>query len=170
MLQHLHQELVSQAAQIFKLPCQVTPKAMQQSVIQAALNHLLAVNIKEGDVDFLTDKWLQVHITDLDLSWVMSMQHDKIKVQLGQHNADVHFSADLNDLVLIAGRKEDPDTLFFQRRLHISGDTELGLEVKNLLDALELESLPLNGHLLLNKLSQFVAQGVALSQQKKAMG
>ncbi|RJG51296.1 ubiquinone anaerobic biosynthesis accessory factor UbiT [Motilimonas pumila] len=169
MLQHLHQELVSQAAQIFKLPCQITPKALQQGAIQAALNRLLASNIAEGDVDFLIDKWLHVHITDLDLSWVMSLQREKITVKLGQHAADVHFSADLNDLVLIAGRKEDPDTLFFQRRLHISGDTELGLEVKNLLDALELETLPLNGHLVVDKLSQFVAQGVSLSQQKKAM-
>lgn len=29
----------------------------------------------------------------------------------------------------------DADTLFFQRRLRISGDTELGLIVKNWLDA-----------------------------------
>jgi predicted lipid carrier protein YhbT len=33
---------------------------------------------------------------------------------------------------MIAARKQDPDTLFFQRRLVIEGDTELGLYVKNL--------------------------------------
>ena len=43
---------------------------------------------------------------------------------------DVSFSGNANDLVLIAARKEDPDTLFFQRRLRIEGDTELGLYVK----------------------------------------
>jgi predicted lipid carrier protein YhbT len=31
----------------------------------------------------------------------------------------------------------DPDTLFFSRRLTIEGDTELGLLLKNRLDALE---------------------------------
>ncbi|STL79926.1 sterol-binding protein [Escherichia coli] len=44
--------------------------------------------------------------------------------------ADVSFSADASDLLMIAARKQDPDTLFFQRRLVIEGDTELGLYVK----------------------------------------
>lgn len=32
--------------------------------------------------------------------------------------------------------------LFFQRRLLIEGDTELGLEVKNVMDAIELDTMP----------------------------
>ncbi len=43
---------------------------------------------------------------------------------------------------MIAAHKPDPDTLFFQRRLVIEGDTELGLYVKNLMDAIELEQMP----------------------------
>jgi len=34
-------------------------------------------------------------------------------------------------------REEDPDTLFFNRKLVIEGDTELGLIVKNLLDSID---------------------------------
>jgi predicted lipid carrier protein YhbT len=34
-------------------------------------------------------------------------------------------------------REEDPDTLFFARRLTIEGDTELGLVAKNLLDGID---------------------------------
>ncbi|CCG96496.1 conserved hypothetical protein, putative sterol carrier domain, SCP (fragment) [Marinobacter nauticus ATCC 49840] len=37
----------------------------------------------------------------------------------------------------LAERKQDPDQLFFQRRLVIEGDTELGLALKNLLDSLD---------------------------------
>jgi hypothetical protein len=44
---------------------------------------------------------------------------------------------------LAATRKEDPDSLFFNRRLSLEGDTELGLVVKNTLDALELPVLNL---------------------------
>ena len=33
--------------------------------------------------------------------------------------------------------EDDPDTLFFNRDLSIEGDTELGLVVKNMLDAVE---------------------------------
>jgi predicted lipid carrier protein YhbT len=43
--------------------------------------------------------------------------------------------------VLLARRQEDPDTLFFSRRLSMEGDTELGLLVKNTLDAIELPVL-----------------------------
>jgi predicted lipid carrier protein YhbT len=50
-------------------------------------------------------------------------------------------------------RQEDPDTLFFQRRLTIEGDTELGLEVKNILDALDHENLPFPLKQLLDSVS-----------------
>ncbi|MCX2959749.1 MAG: SCP2 sterol-binding domain-containing protein, partial [Serratia symbiotica] len=62
---------------------------------------------------------------------------------VSQHaEADVSFSGDANNLILNAVRKQDPDTLLFQRRLQIEGDTELGLYVKNLMDAIEQESVP----------------------------
>lgn len=67
---------------------------------------------------------------DMELRWFISYQNDKLVVADKPVAEDVSFSGNLNDLVLIAGRKEDPDTLFFQRRLSIEGDTELGLEVK----------------------------------------
>lgn len=46
----------------------------------------------------------------------------------------VTISAGVREFLLLALRKEDPDTLFFDRRLCIEGDTELGLIVKNALD------------------------------------
>ena len=51
--------------------------------------------------------------------------------------ADVTLTASLRDFYLLAAREEDPDTLFFARRLCIEGDTEAGLAVKNLLDAVD---------------------------------
>ena len=72
----------------------------------------------------------------------------------------LEVAAALNDLVLIAGRKEDPDSLFFQRRLRIEGDTELGLELKNLLDGLDLDSLPGLVKLALADLATFVQDGL----------
>jgi len=71
-------------------------------------------------------------------------------------NDDVSFSATGDDLVLIAGRKQDPDTLFFQRRLKIEGDTELGLEVKNLIDAIDIDQLPSSVHSLVDFSANFL--------------
>jgi predicted lipid carrier protein YhbT len=51
---------------------------------------------------------------------------------------DVTVRARLPDYLALALRREDPDSLFFARRLVIEGDTELGLAVKNALDAAAL--------------------------------
>ncbi len=64
---------------------------------------------------------------------------------------DLAFRANLSAFLQVAARQEDPDTLFFNRELSIEGDTELGLIVKNMLDAIDLSQfrpalprLPLN--------------------------
>ena len=54
---------------------------------------------------------------------------------------DLVFSAKLSAFLQMAARQEDPDTLFFSRRLRMEGDTELGLLVKNTLDAVDWDAL-----------------------------
>lgn len=49
--------------------------------------------------------------------------------------AELELGAKLADFVALMRAETDADTLFFQRRLRIAGDTELGLIVKNWLDA-----------------------------------
>jgi O2-independent ubiquinone biosynthesis accessory factor UbiT len=55
---------------------------------------------------------------------------------------DLTFRANLSAFLRLLAREEDPDTLFFNRELSIEGDTELGLVVKNMLEAIELPKLP----------------------------
>lgn len=50
---------------------------------------------------------------------------------------DLCFRAPLSAFLQLLARQEDPDTLFFKRTLAIEGDTELGLVVKNMLDAID---------------------------------
>jgi predicted lipid carrier protein YhbT len=52
---------------------------------------------------------------------------------------DVRICGRFEDFWQLATGGEDPDTLFFQRRLAIEGDVETGLTVKNLLDSLEYD-------------------------------
>ena len=47
--------------------------------------------------------------------------------------------------------KNGKDTLFFQRTLVLTGDTELGLTARNLLDRLPWESVPLGLRIALNR-------------------
>ena len=87
-----------------------------------------------------------------------------MRVQLGPRGfvplssstpAEVTFSATAYDFYLMARRLEDPDTLFFNRRLRIEGDTELGLVVKNSLDAIDLNDLPAPLRLLMDRWAHF---------------
>jgi predicted lipid carrier protein YhbT len=54
---------------------------------------------------------------------------------------ELTIAASLRDFIALALREEDPDTLFFGRRLAIGGDTDLGLTVKNLLDGIDWSGL-----------------------------
>lgn len=58
-------------------------------------------------------------------------------------DVDLCLSANTADFMKMLLRQEDPDTLFFNRRLKIEGDTELGLIVKNLLDSIDWSTIPM---------------------------
>ncbi|MBL4900737.1 MAG: SCP2 sterol-binding domain-containing protein [Colwellia sp.] len=139
---------------ILRPSLQLLPFTAQKSLLLSALSSIFQESIEDGDFEFLQDKWLKIVISDLNLQWWLSFDQGKLVMaspsELLANNIteDVCFSATGDDLILIAGRKQDPDTLFFQRRLKIEGDTELGLEVKNLIDAIDIDQLPSSVHSL----------------------
>lgn len=159
MLEKLRARLVRQGPALLRVPLKLTPFALQRQVLQQVLSWQFRQALAEGELAFLESRWLKIEIRDLALSWFMSVENDRLVVS--QHaQADVSFSGDANDLILVAARKQDPDTLFFQRRLQIEGDTELGLYVKNLMDAIELESMPAPLRIGLLQLADFVEAGL----------
>ena len=166
MLNKIRSQLVKNAANILRSPVHLVPQSIQQKALLEGLKMVFKEALEDGDFEFLNSKWLKVAIKDLDLSWYISYQDEKLVVAEKPVQEDVSFSGNLNDLVLIAGRKEDPDTLFFQRRLSIEGDTELGLEVKNLMDSVDLEQLPKVMQVALNQLAEFVQKGAQVAVQQ----
>ncbi|ATA22401.1 putative lipid carrier protein YhbT [Gibbsiella quercinecans] len=159
MLEKLRARLVRQGPALLRVPLKLTPFALQRQVLQQVLSWQFRQALADGELAFLESRWLKIEIRDLALSWFMSVENDRLVVS--QHaQADVSFSGDANDLILVAARKQDPDTLFFQRRLQIEGDTELGLYVKNLMDAIELESMPAPLRIGLLQLADFVEAGL----------
>lgn len=159
MLQKLRARMVRQGPSLLNLPVKFTPFALQRQVLQQVLSWQLRQALAEGDLDFLEGNWLKIEVSDMGLSWLMTVEDSKLAIS-EQGQADVSFSGNANDLVLIAARKQDPDTLFFQRRLRIEGDTELGLYVKNLMDAIDLDSMPLLLKSGLMRLADFIEAGL----------
>nr|WP_268991605.1 SCP2 domain-containing protein [Limnobaculum eriocheiris] len=151
--------LVRQGPSLLRLPIKLTPFALQKQVLQQLLGWQFRHALAEGDLDFLEQRWLKVEVRDLGLCWFVTVREGVLLVSDNQQE-DVSFSGDANDLILIAARKQDPDTLFFQRRLVIEGDTELGLYVKNLMDAIELENMPAPLRIGLQQLADFVEAGL----------
>ena len=82
---------------------------------------------------------VRMAVTDWD--WGITLSYQNGRFVCGDTPADVTLSASLADYWQIARRQEDPDTLFFQRRLSMTGDTELGLTLKNLMDATDFAPL-----------------------------
>ncbi|SFN25483.1 Predicted lipid carrier protein YhbT, contains SCP2 domain [Izhakiella capsodis] len=159
MLNRLRAECVRKGPNFMRYPLSFTPFAVKKHVLQQVLCWQFSHALAEGELDFLEGRWLGIDITDLGLCWRMTVREGRIELADGTH-ADAWFRGQANDLLLIAARRQDPDTLFFQRRLIIEGDTELGLEVKNLMDAIELETLPAPLRIGLLKLASFVEAGL----------
>ena len=150
--------LIKVMPKILRPSLRFVPFSAQKSLLIPALHTIFNEAIEDGDFEFLQGKWLKISIIDLELDWWLSFDQDQlIMAAAGEKIAeDVCFSANGDDLILIAGRKQDPDTLFFQRRLKIEGDTELGLEVKNLIDAIDIEQLPSSVHSLVEFSANFL--------------
>ncbi len=142
MLLQLQRTLVARAPDLLRIPAKLLPFSIQKPLMSHLLQRVFREALEDGDFEFLEGKYLRIEVADLGLAWYLTCCRGELQILAEAPVTDVSFSGGLNDLVLIAGRKEDPDSFFFQRRLRIEGDTELGLEVKNLLDSLDLEQLP----------------------------
>lgn len=160
MIAQLRKHMVQHGPALIRVPAKLTPFAVQKKIMLEGLAMVFKEALEDGDFEFLEDRWLKVEVRDLGLHWFISYQNDQLVVSEHAEQEDVSFSGECNDLVLIAARKEDPDTLFFQRRLRIEGDTELGLEVKNLMDSIDLDSLPAPVKFVLQQSADFIQKGM----------
>ena len=131
----------------------VLPVRWQRRLLEAAMARVLATPLCDGSLDFMRGRRLAIEVSDLRLRWVLELHGDRLGVVDAEPEASVRGSA--TDLLLLAGRLEDADTLFFQRALELTGDTELGLTARNLLERLPWESVPLGLRIALNRGARF---------------
>ena len=115
------------------------PVAPPSLVFSMVANRLLWPALETLDWHALAGRRYAICVKDTGLSVRFTVTPRGFAPDSGA--PDLTISATAQDLLLLLGRREDPDTLFFSRRLVSEGDTELGLIVKNLLDALDSESV-----------------------------
>jgi predicted lipid carrier protein YhbT len=121
-----------------RLPLTLLPDALQAVLLARVANHLLRGQRLARRLPALDGKSVEIHVTDADAHLRFAIEAGRL-VASGAARSDVVIRGTLAEFWQLATRTEDPDTLFFNRRLSIEGDTETGLHVKNLLDALDYD-------------------------------
>ncbi len=134
----------------FKLPDFVAslghklPQWPHALLLVGALNAALKMKLlPESELAMLEDKLFRVRVLDTGGEACYTYRHGLFRpIFRPEREPDLAFAANLSAFLQLLARQEDPDTLFFNRELEITGDTELGLIVKNMLDAVEWPKLP----------------------------
>ncbi|HQX59717.1 MAG: SCP2 sterol-binding domain-containing protein [Rhodoferax sp.] len=106
-------------------------------LLVALLNRLLLPQLPADVLALLEQRTLRIEVRDARLTFDFSCANSRFIAVAAAAARDLTIGASAHDFLRLAQRQEDPDTLFFARRLSMQGDTELGLVVKNALDALE---------------------------------
>ncbi len=129
------------------LPLRIIPDKLHSSLLTKILNYVFKQMMKDGELEFMYDRSLTLHISDANINHTIKVKPDKLEVNTDHDNSDVTISGTVYDFLLLISNKEDPDTLFFQRHLKMQGDTELGVHLKNMLAGIDHESLGLPAYL-----------------------
>ncbi len=110
-------------------------------LFSAGLNLVVAPQLPLDVRAALEGKAVRILVRETGLRFDVSWCGTRFVPLRGLAAPDLAIGASARDFMLLAQRREDPDTLFFARRLTMEGDTELGLLVKNTIDALDLALL-----------------------------
>lgn len=114
------------------------PQKPPTQALVAALNLALGRILPRDALEPLTGRQVCLCVSDAGLTLRFTLTDKGFRPAAGDGAPDLSITARACDFLALALRQEDPDTLFFSRRLVMEGDTELGLLVKNTLDAIDL--------------------------------
>ena len=128
---------------LLALPFTLIPGPVHSTILTTALNVLFAGRIPaDSEFEFLRDRVLALKVRDAKVEYCFRYAGPAgfVPCQDGQA-PDLTISGTIYDFLALATRREDSDTLFFNRRVVMEGDTALGLELKNLLDGMDPEGI-----------------------------
>ncbi|MCC6869321.1 MAG: SCP2 sterol-binding domain-containing protein [Burkholderiales bacterium] len=121
------------AALIARLP------ALPPSMVAAAvLNRVAARYADPQSLAPLEGKAVRVTVLDAGLAITVRCTGGRFVATGRGVVPAATIAAALADFMALAARREDPDTLFFARRLTLEGDTEASLAMRNLLDRVDV--------------------------------
>lgn len=138
---NVNQDTQPRVPELLSRPVTLIPESIHSSMIVRILNLVLAQALSDGELEFLENQQVSVEVIDLKLKFALGLRNQQLVAKKWRTADDLNLSGVLYDFMLLASRQEDSDTLFFHRRLKMEGSTELGLEVKNLLDGMDTDTV-----------------------------
>lgn len=133
----LHRRLADVADQL--------PSAPPSALLALALNRRLLPRLPQDAVDALQGRVVALEVRDFGLRVRLRLGPRGFAAAGDREPAALTIRACAEAYLALARGLEDPDRLFFERRLVMEGDTELGLVLKNTLDAIGPDWLPWRG-------------------------
>lgn len=135
------------------------PVPLREQLVIKALGRTLRAPAVMGTLREINGRRIGIQVTDLGIGWVLELHDDGIRCS--QQSAETTISGSATDLLQLASREQDADSLFFQRRLSLTGDTELGVMLRNLLDRLPWEAVPLAQRIVLQRTARLLGNARA---------
>lgn len=131
-LRVLHERLAPRLKPLLqRLPMQ--PPAWALALM---LDRLLLPKLPADARAVLSRRPVAVVITDLGLDLRLRLDDRGFAVDRGTGACDLRIAASLPAVLRLLRGEDDADRLFFERQLVMEGDTEMGLVLKNTLDAI----------------------------------
>ncbi|OSM01498.1 ubiquinone anaerobic biosynthesis accessory factor UbiT [Magnetofaba australis] len=120
----------------------------------------------------LAGKVFEFTVEDLGQSYYMRVEDDgRVRIHTYSDEApNVTMNGDAEAFLQLLFNTEDPDSLFFARKLKMSGETETGLHFKNILDNVEIDWSQELGSLFGAPGAQLAAKMAAWSAEKANAG
>lgn len=138
VISFLHSRLNKKLPHIPAKLTRFTPAPVMELFLNAGVNHLLKKELQQNELDFLNGQVARVEITDLDFNFSFTLINQKLVITVPAQSGNATLRSDQESMLKILHGEVDPDTLFFRRKLLITGDTELGLYIKNMIDTIDL--------------------------------
>lgn len=113
------------------------PTLPPRLILVQTLNQMLRRGLLPADMTQFAGRHFQLDVLDLGISIRFSADTQRFTAENYPGAPDLRLAANSADYLRMILREEDPDTLFFNRKLQIEGDTALGLATKNLLDCVD---------------------------------
>ena len=115
---------------------QVLPIEPPSFVMARVLDRILLPRLPSDARQILSNRTVEIQVTDLGLRMRLQLGASGFRVAPADSSADLRILAPAASYLRLARGEDDADRLFFERALIMEGDTEMGVVLKNTLDAI----------------------------------